>query len=92
VRALQPTSVAFYEENYTLAKNVPAIQALMGHPEGDDAGLSLMTQLPAGAEIGIAGPGFNDRTVRVRCGGSWYYVFWDDLESQRKPAALAATL
>ncbi len=89
VKALQPSSVAFCEENYTLPKNVPAIQAFTGSSDEERTRLGLMTQLPAGAEIGIAGPGFNDRTVRVRC-GRLRLVFSDDLEAQRKPAAFAA--
>ncbi len=92
VRAIRPSSVALSEESYTLGKSVPAIQALTSSLEDERSPLGLMTQLPAGAEIGITGPGFNDRTVRVRCGSSLYYLFLEDLEAQRKPAAFAAAL
>ena len=78
-----------FERRYTLTRNVPAIQMLSGEA-GDAARLGLMTQLPEGVEVNESGPGFNDRTVKVRCGGSSYYVFIEDLEVQRKRAASAA--
>ncbi len=78
-----------FERRYTLSRNVPAIQMLSGEA-GDAARLGLMTQLPAGVEVNESGPGFNDRTVKVRCGGSCYYVFIEDLETQRKRTASAA--
>ena len=84
-----PAAAVPFERRYTLTRNVPAIQMLSGEA-GDAARLGLMTQLPAGIEVNESGPGFNDRTVRIRCGNSSYYVFIEDLESQRKPAASAA--
>ena len=77
------------ERTYTLWRNVPAIQVL---PDSSQpSSLGLMTQLPEGTQIDIGGPGFNDRTVKVRCGGSAYYVFLEDLEPQRKRAASASS-
>ena len=76
-----------FDSAYTLSKNVSAIQIL---PEEDGRSrLGLLTQLPEGAEVHLGGPGFNDRTIRVRSGGASYFIFLEDLESHKKPAASA---
>lgn len=77
-----------FERIYVVPNNVSAIQIL---PSGDsgDTRLGLLTQLPEGAELQIAGPGFNDRTIRVQCGSAFYFVFLDDLELVRKRTATA---
>jgi hypothetical protein len=86
---LTATSMAIpFEQSYTLPRNVSAIPILSTH-SGVASPLGLITQLPAGAQIDIGGPGFNDRTVRVRCAGASYYVFLEDLEPQKKRAAAA---
>lgn len=73
---------------YVLPKTVSAIQVLPSEENGSTR-LGLLTQLPESAEIEIGGPGFNDRTLRVRCGTAAYYVFIDDLELVRKQAGVA---
>ena len=78
----------FREQAYTLPRSVSAIQILPTE-DGERTRLGLITQLPEGAEIEIGGPGFSDRTVRVRCGGASYFVFLDDLEAARKHASMA---
>lgn len=79
-----------FEKIYTLGKNVSAIQILPNEADGRSR-MGLITQLPEGIQVNVGGPGFNDRTVQVRCGGSSYYVFIEDLEPHRKrPAAAAA--
>ncbi len=82
-----PTSTLI-ERIYTLPKNVSAIQILPSD-EGERTKLGLITQLPEGAELIIGGPGFSAGTVKVRCGGAWYFVFLDDLDLVRKPLAAA---
>ncbi len=77
------------ERAYTLPKSVSAIQ-MLPNEDGERTKLGLITQLPAGAEIEIGGPGFSERTVSVRCCGAWYFVFLDDLEAVRMHAAAAA--
>ncbi len=77
-----------FEKSYTLARNVPAIQALSSDSE-ERSRLGLITQLPEGMQVEIGGPGFDDRTVRIRCSGVSYYVFLEDLEPQKKRAASA---
>ena len=73
---------------YILPKIVSAIQVLPSEETGSTR-LGLLTQLPEGAEIEIGGAGFNDRTLRVRCGTASYYVFLDDLDLVRKQAGVA---
>ena len=73
---------------YVLPKIVSAIQILPSDETGSMR-LGLLTQLPEGAEIEIGGPGFNDSTIRVRCGTASYFVFLDDLELVRKYADAA---
>ena len=79
---------AFNERIFVLPKIVSAIQILPSDESGSSR-LGLLTQLPEGAEIEIGGPGFNDATLRVRCGNSFYYVFLDELELVRKQAHVA---
>jgi len=79
-----------FEKTYVLAHSVAAIQIVPGGYETAPQ-LGLLTRLPEGAEVDLRGPGFDDRTVRVRCGGQAYYIFLDDLEAQRKPAASVIT-
>jgi hypothetical protein len=76
------------ERVFTLANSVSAIQIL---PSEDEARtrLGLITQLPKGAELEVGGPGFSDRTVRVRCSGASYFVFLDDLDALECAAAAA---
>lgn len=54
---------------------IPVLAADTGAKE-----LGTITQLPRGAELHISGEGFNDRTVKVRCQDSFYFVFRDDIE------------
>jgi hypothetical protein len=79
-----------FEKTYVLAHSVVAIQIVPGGFEAAPQ-LGLMTRLPEGAEVDLRGPGFDDLTVRVRCGGQAYYVFMDDLEPQRKRMASVST-
>jgi hypothetical protein len=73
---------------YVLPKMVSAIPILPCDEVGS-VRLGLLTQLPEGAEIEIGGTGFNDKTIRVRCGSAAYFVFLDDLELVRKYAGVA---
>jgi hypothetical protein len=80
------TSLPF-EETYTLIKSVSAIPIISA--EDGSRRLGLITQLPEGVQIEMGGPGFNDRTIKVRCGGTSFFIFLEDLELNRKPASLA---
>ena len=76
------------EKAYTIPKGISAIQVLPTE-DGERTRLGLITQLPAGAEIEVCGPGFSDGTVRVRCSGASYFVFLDDLDAVKKHVAAA---
>jgi hypothetical protein len=77
------------QKRYTLARTVPAIQVVRA-VGADQPRPGLITQLPQGAELEVGGPGFNDRTVQVKCSGSSYFVFLEDLEPQRKVVSSAS--
>lgn len=53
------------------------MQVLQG-PEGTSR-LGLLTQLELTPDTMIAGPGFNEQTIRIRNGEHFYYVFREDL-------------
>ncbi len=74
------------ERAQTLAKNIAAIQLLPPDGAGETR-LGMITQLPTGAEVQICGEGFNERTVRVRWAGGYYFVFLQDLEVPRTHTA-----
>ena len=78
-----------FQQSYTLHRNVSAIQILSIDGE-QRSRLGLITQLPEGVQVEVGGPGFDDRTVKIRCGGTSYYVFLEDLDPQRKRAAWAS--
>lgn len=77
-----------FERLYVLPKFISAIQILPSEESGSTR-LGLITQLPEGAEIEISGEGFNEDTLRVKCGNALYYVFMEDLQLARKRAAVA---
>ncbi len=77
-----------FEKSYTLTRNVSAIQILSSDSDARSR-LGLITQLPEGMQVDVGGPGFDDRTVTIRCSGASYYVFLEDLEPQKKRAASA---
>jgi len=74
----------FLPKNYLpqRARIVPskicAIELIAGQ---DNRGrLGAITQLPQHVQLEICGDGFNERTVKVRCQNSFYFVFREDLE------------
>ncbi len=52
--------------------------------------LGPLVTLPKSTQLEVCGEGFNDRTLKVRCNGSFYFVFIQDLEAQRKPMGRSA--
>ncbi|MDQ2842718.1 MAG: hypothetical protein M3Y72_17105 [Acidobacteriota bacterium] len=88
LHSLYTPAVVPFEKSYTLGRNVSAIQILSTDSE-EQSRLGLITQLPEGVQVDVRGPGFNDRTVKIRCAGASYYVFLEDLEPQRKRVASA---
>jgi hypothetical protein len=41
--------------------------------------LGLIVHLPAGSNVQVCGEGFNHRTLKVRQGDAFYFVFQEDL-------------
>lgn len=60
-------------------RKVSAIQIVQEADGSSDLG--LLTQLDAQSPLEVCGPGFDDRTVKVRSGDSFYYVFREDVEA-----------
>lgn len=63
-----------------LSRKIAAIR--LDHKLGKDsekAKLGIILQLPAGSSLDVCGDGFNSRTVKVRHGSSYYFVFEEDL-------------
>jgi hypothetical protein len=85
---LSVPDVVVPERTYILSKQIPAIQLV---PTGNGgARYGPVLNLPEGAELEACGSGFNDRTLKVRYEGSFYFVFLEDLELKRKTAASAS--
>jgi hypothetical protein len=61
-----------------LSKDISAI-AIEGTGRGRPQH-GAITRIPTGTELRIVGDGFNQRTVRVECNGSAYFVFLQDIE------------
>ena len=71
---------------YSLSKSIAAIQVLPGDGV-EQPRLGMITQLPSGAELQPCGEGFNERTVRVKWGEGYYFVFLQDLDIAKACAA-----
>ena len=72
---------------YTLSDDISAMQIL---PFGDSGvRLSPVSRLPRGAQIEACGDGFDSQTLKVCYEGQFYFVFLQDLETQKKVMAAA---
>lgn len=65
------------ERSLLLHKPICAIQLAYG--DRGEQKLGLLTQLPSGTSGHVCGPGFNERTVKVRVNGQFYFVFLQDI-------------
>ena len=70
-----------------LERPICAIQLM--YTETGEQRLGLLAQLASGTTAEICGPGFNDRTVKVRAHGQSYFVFLQDIEAPEIFGALA---
>jgi hypothetical protein len=61
----------------SLAKNISAIE--LNGVENGKARLGPVLQLPHGAQVEVCGDGFNERTVKIRSNGKYYFAFLSDL-------------
>jgi hypothetical protein len=61
----------------SLSKNISAIE--LNGLENGQARLGPVLQLPSGAQVEVCGDGFNDRMVKIRSNGKYYFAFRSDL-------------
>ena len=66
------------ERTSRLTRGVSAVQLEPGN-DSNRARLGELKTLPAGATVEICGAGYNERTVKVRCSGEFFFVFHGDL-------------
>jgi hypothetical protein len=71
------------ETTYQLSSAIAAFEIISG--EGANQRLGPVCRLPQGACLEVCGDGFNERTIKVRCGYRCYFVFLQDLDSQSPP-------
>jgi hypothetical protein len=74
--ALEIPSPAFTERTATLSKRVAAVRLIQ--KQDGRCKLGGIAQLSPGP-VDLCGPGYNERTVKVRFNGQCYFVFKDDL-------------
>jgi hypothetical protein len=67
------------ERSYTLSRTIAGIQLVSG--EGKKGRLGAVSQLRPGSVLEFCGDGYDDRTVKVRCNGAFYFVFLQDLQT-----------
>jgi hypothetical protein len=68
------------ERSYTLSRAVAAIQLVSPGGHGTKGRLGSVSQLRPGSVLDLCGDGYDARTVKVRCDGSFYFVFLQDVE------------
>ena len=74
------------EVTYTLANDTPAMQLVVAE---DGARLGPILKIPKGAVIDVFGEGFNERTLKVRYAGLFYFVFLADLATTDESVRIA---
>jgi hypothetical protein len=72
-------------ERIPLLKSVLAIQ--LEQNESGSGKLGMLSRLGPGMIVERCGMGFDDRTVKVRVNGHYYFVFLQDLEAQTTAAS-----
>jgi hypothetical protein len=63
--------------SHPLTKNISAIE--LNGVENGKVRLGPVLQLPHGAQVEVCGDGFNERTVKIRSNGKYYFAFRSDL-------------
>lgn len=66
------------KKSYVLPRAIPGIPVISS-PEGP-ANMGTILQLPEGLRIEVCGQGFNERTVKVRTEGGYFFIFLDDID------------
>lgn len=67
------------ERSQTLRRTIAGIQLVP--LDGKKGRLGNVSQLVSGSRLDLCGDGYDARTVKVRCGKSFYFVFIQDLET-----------
>lgn len=73
-------SPEYTSQKVALQKAVSAIQVFQN--EDGTSRLGLLSKLGPGTALERCGDGFNERTVKVRVDGHYYFVFLQDLDGQ----------
>lgn len=67
------------ERSQTLSRTIAGIQLVP--VDAKQGRLGNVSQLASGSRLDLCGEGYDARTVKVRCDGSFYFVFLQDLEA-----------
>lgn len=67
------------ERSCTLSRTIAGIQLVPA--DGKQGRLGNVLQLGPGSVLDFCGDGYDARTVKVRCGGRFYFVFVQDVEA-----------
>lgn len=62
----------------SLTRGISAVRLEPGR-DPRRARLGQLETLPAGATVEVCGAGYNEKTVKVRCQGEFFFVFEGDL-------------
>ncbi len=65
--------------SHSLARNISAIELIAA--ESGKPRLGPVLQLPNGSLLDVCGDGFNERTIKIRSNGKYYFVFRSDLDN-----------
>jgi len=64
-----------------LSRSISAVQLVRKANVG--AKLGSLLQLTRGTLVECCGDGFNDRTIKIRANGAYYFVFLQDIVAQK---------
>lgn len=67
------------ERSHTLSRTIAGIQLVPR--EGKKGRLGNVVQLHPGSVLEFCGDGYDHRTAKVRCAGSFYFVFLQDVQT-----------
>jgi hypothetical protein len=66
------------EQSHILSRPIAGIELVP--VQGKQGRLGRVMQLAPGSQIDLCGDGYDVRTVKVHCGGKFYFVFLQDLQ------------
>jgi hypothetical protein len=81
--AISIPEAASHGQTVTLSKRIAAVQLV--RKENGTAALGPLSQLGPGIAVECCGNGYNERTVQVRAGNQFYFVFIEDLNVRAYP-------